>query len=244
MPAQPELREHLLELIRLAATDLPRGRGGRAAPGGTNSEAAGSAARERAGSVILEERANWRAPNATPICQDTGTPIFYVYLSGGAGRTLAGYARTDPGRGRRGDRPRSYLRPNAVETHQRQEHGQQPGGGLLPLLSTSKEVGRGCPDRGPDAQGGRLRERRRAVYALPDTRLGADRDLEGVRRAVLDAVHQAQGLGCAPAVIGVAIGGDRASSYIKSKEQFYRPLDDASPDPKIAALEKAPDRRS
>jgi fumarate hydratase class I len=45
-------------------------------------------------------------------------------------------------------------------------------------------------------------------------------------------------MGCAPAVIGVAVGGDRGSSYIKSKEQFYRPLDDESPDPRLAALEK------
>jgi fumarate hydratase class I len=77
-----------------------------------------------------------------------------------------------------------------------------------------------------------------AQYSLPDTRLDADRDLEGVRRTVLDAVHQAQGMGCAPAVIGVAVGGDRGSSTIKSKEQFYRPLDDESPDATLAALEK------
>jgi fumarate hydratase class I len=77
-----------------------------------------------------------------------------------------------------------------------------------------------------------------AQYSLPDARLDANRDLEGVRRVVLDAVQQAQGLGCAPAVIGVAVGGDRGSSYIKSKEQFYRPLEDESPDPKLAALEK------
>jgi fumarate hydratase, class I len=71
-----------------------------------------------------------------------------------------------------------------------------------------------------------------AQYSLPDSRLDANRDLEGVRRAVLDAVQQAQGMGCAPAVIGVAVGGDRGSSYIKSKEQFYRPLDDVNPDPR------------
>ncbi len=45
-------------------------------------------------------------------------------------------------------------------------------------------------------------------------------------------------MGCAPAVIGVAVGGDRGSSYIKSKEQFYRPLDDVNADPKLAALEQ------
>jgi fumarate hydratase class I len=77
-----------------------------------------------------------------------------------------------------------------------------------------------------------------AQYSLPDDRLDAGRDLEGVRRAVLDAVHQAQGMGCAPAVIGVAVGGDRGSSYIKSKEQFYRPLDDVNPDAKLAELEQ------
>ena len=77
-----------------------------------------------------------------------------------------------------------------------------------------------------------------AQYSLPDSRLEAGRDLEGVRRAVLDAVHQAQGMGCAPAVIGVAVGGDRGSSYIKSKEQFYRPLDDVNADPKLAELEQ------
>ena len=83
-----------------------------------------------------------------------------------------------------------------------------------------------------------------AQYSLPDTQLDADRDLEGVRRTVLDAVQQAQGMGCAPAVIGVAVGGDRGFSYIKSKEQFYRPLDDESPDPKLAALEKRLTARS
>jgi fumarate hydratase, class I len=76
-----------------------------------------------------------------------------------------------------------------------------------------------------------------AQYSLPDTRLEAERDLEGVRRAVLDAVHQAQGFGCAPGIIGVAVGGDRGASYVKSKEQFFRPLEDENSNPRLAALE-------
>jgi fumarate hydratase class I len=73
---------------------------------------------------------------------------------------------------------------------------------------------------------------------LPDGKLGAGRNLEGVRRAVLDSVHQAQGKGCAPGVIGVAVGGDRGSGYIKSKEQFFRPLDDTNDDAELAELEE------
>jgi fumarate hydratase class I len=36
----------------------------------------------------------------------------------------------------------------------------------------------------------------------------------------------------------VAVGGDRGASYVKSKEQFFRPLDDENPVPELADLEK------
>jgi fumarate hydratase class I len=76
-----------------------------------------------------------------------------------------------------------------------------------------------------------------AQYSLPNSQLGAGRDLAGVRKAVLDAVHKAQGKGCAPGILGVAIGGDRGSSYYASKETLFRQLDDPSPDEQLAALE-------
>ena len=62
-----------------------------------------------------------------------------------------------------------------------------------------------------------------AQYRLPDTPLKAGRDLEGVRRVVLDAVFQAQGKGCAPGVLGICIGGDRVSAFEMSKRQLLRP---------------------
>jgi fumarate hydratase class I len=58
-----------------------------------------------------------------------------------------------------------------------------------------------------------------------------------VRRVVLDAVHKAQGKGCAPGVLGVAIGGDRGSSYLASKEVLYKTMEESSPHPELAALE-------
>jgi fumarate hydratase class I len=59
-----------------------------------------------------------------------------------------------------------------------------------------------------------------------------------VRKVVLDAVQKAQGQGCAPGILGVAIGGDRGSSYYASKEVLFRKMDEASPDPLLAGLEK------
>ena len=220
---------HFAELIRRASTDLPADIEA-ALRRAYEHESAGSAAQNTLG-VILENVRMSRA-GSTPICQDTGTPIFYVYTPTGWS-TIAlkkqireAVAQTTA---------KSYLRPNSVETLSGKNTGNNLGDDFPYFHFEEWEEdylkvdlmlkGGGCENVG-------------AQYSLPDTRLGADRDLEGVRRAVLDAVQQAQGLGCAPAVIGVAVGGDRASSYIKSKEQFYRPLDDESPNAQVAALEK------
>ena len=75
-------------------------------------------------------------------------------------------------------------------------------------------------------------------YSLPDAALGAGRDLAGVRKCLLDAVVKTQGYGCAPGILGVCIGGDRATGYETAKLQLLRTLDDKSPDKALARLEK------
>jgi fumarate hydratase class I len=220
---------HFIELIRRAATDLPADIEA-ALRRAYEQENAGSAAQNTLG-VILENVRMSRA-GSTPICQDTGTPIFYVYYpTGWSTIALKKQIREAVAEAT----AKSYLRPNSVETLSGKNTGNNLGDDFPYFHFEEWEEdylkvdlmlkGGGCENVG-------------AQYSLPDTRLSADRDLEGVRRAVLDAVQQAQGLGCAPAVIGVAVGGDRASSYIKSKEQFYRPLDDENPNAQVAALEK------
>ena len=78
-----------------------------------------------------------------------------------------------------------------------------------------------------------------AQYSLPMEIQGkrADRNLEGVRACILDAVWKAQGKGCGPGFIGVAIGGDRASGFDFAKRQLLRQVDDSNPDPQLAELE-------
>ena len=77
-----------------------------------------------------------------------------------------------------------------------------------------------------------------AQYALPHVELNAGRDLDGVRKVILDAVVKAQGKGCGPGVLGVTIGGDRGAGFVDSKEQLLRKLDDESSVPELAKLEK------
>ena len=77
-----------------------------------------------------------------------------------------------------------------------------------------------------------------AQYALPNVELNAGRDLDGVRKVILDAVVKAQGKGCGPGVLGVCIGGDRGSGFIESKEQLLRTLDDSNQNKQLSKLEK------
>ena len=75
-------------------------------------------------------------------------------------------------------------------------------------------------------------------YLLPDAKLGAMADLEGAKKCILDALTKAQAAGCGPGVIGVGIGGDRASGALCAREQFLRKLTDINPATTLAHLEQ------
>ena len=49
---------------------------------------------------------------------------------------------------------------------------------------------------------------------------------------------QAQGKGCGPGILGVCIGGDRATGYEFSKKQFLRTLPDRNPVKELDDLEQ------
>jgi fumarate hydratase class I len=46
------------------------------------------------------------------------------------------------------------------------------------------------------------------------------------------------GKGCGPGILGVCVGGDRATGYEFSKQQFLRRLDDTNPNPELNKLEQ------
>ncbi|UCC91255.1 MAG: fumarate hydratase, partial [Candidatus Aenigmatarchaeota archaeon] len=76
------------------------------------------------------------------------------------------------------------------------------------------------------------------IYSLPDPELKADRDIEGVRKCVLDAVMKAQGEGCPPYILGVALGGSLEEVANLSKRQLLRKLDDENDDSELVKFEK------
>ncbi len=221
----------ILELIRLTSTSLPPDVEERL-KAAVEKEEPGSAARGALETIM--KNIELARGQSTPICQDTGTPIFYVhYPEGWSTRKLKAQIREAMAEATK----RSYMRPNAVDAVYDKNSGNNLGGDEFPsvhfeevdadqpLVIELMLKGGGCENVG-------------AQYSLPNAQLGAGRDLKGVRKVVLDAVYKAQGKGCAPGILGVSIGGDRGTSYIKSKEVLYEEIGTRNPDEKLAALEE------
>jgi len=224
-----DLTDAFVELVRRAATDLPADME-KVLRKAKEQEKKGSAA-EGALEAILQN-VDLARGHSTPICQDTGTPIFEIYYPVGVStRLLAEQIRLAVAEAT----DQAYLRPNAVDSLTGKNSGDNTGEDF-PTIHFH-EWGENAIHVDLLLKGGGC-ENVSAQYKLPDAGLHAGRDLEGVRRVVLDAVYQAQGKGCAPGVLGVAIGGDRGSSYLKSKQQLLRPLEDANPNEELAALEE------
>ena len=172
-------------------------------------------------------KGNWQ-----PICQDTGTPLVWIHHPVGMSTRMLTSAFEEAVRQATG---KQVLRPNAVDTltDKNTGNGAAPG---IPTVhceewdSGDVEVhlmlkGGGCENVG-------------AQYTLPNSKLKADRDLEGVKRCILDAIQQAQGKGCAPGIIGACFGGDRGSGFLESKRQLLRPLPDHNAVPELDAMEQ------
>lgn len=192
-------------------------------------ETAGSSAR-----MILEtivRNAALAESNGTPMCQDTGTLTFLVderlrsSIPATVIKNAVAYA-TEKG----------WLRRNTIDS----VTGRSMDTNVCAGAPVIHYVPAGNADEDPGVtllmKGGGSENMSRQ-YSLPDAALGAGRDLEGVRRCVLDAVHKAQGYGCAPGVLGVCIGGDRAGGYEAAKLQLLRRIDDVNGDAALAGLE-------
>ncbi|MBP5319531.1 MAG: fumarate hydratase [Kiritimatiellae bacterium] len=219
----------LAELIHRTTSDLPPDaeaalRAARAR------EAEGSRAALLLGALV--ENTGLARSQGSPLCQDTGTLTFFfdlpresdtVALEAAAREAVALATRN------------GWLRRNTIDA--------------LSGRSIDTNVAPGAPvchfeqsDRSDCAvwllQKGGGSENMSRQFSLPDGDIGAGRDLEGVRKCLLHAVWRTQGFGCAPGVLGVCIGADRAEGYLTAKRQLLRPLTDHAADPALAELER------
>jgi fumarate hydratase class I len=223
------LQDSLLELIRRASAEIPDD---------VHKAILDSLEREKKGTIaesamkIIEQNIELAKNKSQPICQDTGTIIFYVDCPIGFDQlafqdTAREAVKTATKKG--------YLRQNSVDSITGKNDGTNLGPGSPTIhfhQHRSEEIsvrlvlkGGGCENVG-------------AQYSLPNEKLKANRDLDGCRKVILDAVLQAQGKGCGPGILGVCIGGDRATGYEFSKQQFLRKLDDQNENTELNRLEQ------
>ena len=222
MPARPSTLNALVSLIRDTSASLPEDvldalRAAR------RREARGSSA-----AIVLQtvlDNCALARRNGTPLCQDTGTLTFFV-----------------DARLRRRVTPRllkravaratelGYLRKNTLDAVSGASHDDNcaEGAPVVHYIEAQETAGADDVRRVTLLLKGGGSENMSRQYSLPDATLGAGRDLAGVRACVLDAVQKIQGYGCAPGILGVCIGGDRATGYAVAKGQLLRPLDEAT----------------
>ena len=167
-----------------------------------------------------------------PLCQDTGTMSFFVKKPVGAKESEIRSAIFSAVRRATKE---SLLRPNAVDSVSGANSGDNTGEGSPQVYLD--EWDRDYLHFELLLKGGGS-ENMGIQYSLPDERLKADRNLDGVRKCALDAVFQAQGNGCPPGVLAIAVGGDRASGYAAAKKLFFGRIGERSKDNALANMEK------
>lgn len=224
-----QLKNSLIEIIRRTSAEIPDD---------VQRGILQSLEREKKGTIaesalkIIEKNIELAKQKSQPICQDTGSIIFYIDCPIGFDQiTFAEAARAAVTEATK----KGYLRQNSVDSLTGVNDGTNVGPGSPNLhfhQHRSPEInvrlvlkGGGCENVG-------------AQYSLPNEKLQANRDLDGCRKVILDAVLQAQGKGCGPGILGVCIGGDRATGYEFSKQQFLRRLEDRNPVEPLDKLEQ------
>jgi len=223
-----ELFESVIEIVRRTSAEIPDDVQ-RGILGALENEKKDTIAENAM--KIIERNIALAKEKSQPLCQDTGSVLFYVNCPAGYDQlafkeTVCRAVTEATGRG--------HLRQNSVDSLTGKNDGTNVGFGAPAFHFYQHRAeyvearlilkGGGCENVG-------------AQYSLPNTPLKANRDLDGCRKVILDAVQQAQGKGCGPGILGVCIGGDRATGYEHSKTQFLRMLDDQNDNPELAGLE-------
>jgi len=222
------LQASLLELVRRTSCDLPQD---------VDTALARALTREEQGTTaryaleVVRRNIEIAREKNLPICQDTGTILFFV--TGPKGLDQRAFRKAGDAAVKLATE-RGYLRQNSVDSLTGKNSGTNlgPGSPVYHFHQWARQSidvrlilkGGGCENVG-------------IQYSLPNAALGAGRDIQGVEKCILDAIFRAQGKGCAPGALGVCVGGDRATGYAHSKEQLLRTLDNLNASPTLAKLE-------
>jgi len=186
----------------------------------------------RATLEVILENVRYCREHGIPLCQDTGIPVFDVTHPERISRGQLELVLLEATRRAVRAVP---LRPNAVVSLTGVNTGDGVGEGI-PMLKFHPTDGGDLVVAGMLKGGGC--ENVTVIGKLPDASLGASRDMDGVRRCVLDAVWRAQGRACPPYVVGVGIAGAVDSAAALAKHQLMRPLNDVNSVDELDQLER------
>jgi tartrate/fumarate subfamily iron-sulfur-dependent hydro-lyase alpha chain len=169
--------------------------------------------------------------NRTPICQDTGVPIYYIDI--GSEIIIKGSIREAIDEATRRATAETPLRPQVTHPLTFENPGNNTGWGIPPIYYDRIEGGN-YVDILAVPRGGGAESKWQCValyHAAPREK--------AIMKVVLDTVSMAGGECCPPTIIGVGLGGfGREYSELLARKAIFRsPLNSRHPDPLVAELE-------
>ncbi len=213
-----------INLLRLAVVELPQ----------DVKEALQKAYREEtseAGKTQLKailDNVELAEKTRTPLCQDTGTIIFYIK----AGAEVKDLETVESAlvNATKKATPLIPLRPNAVDPFSQKNTGDNTGRNI-PFIHWEIVPGNTLEITVLPKGGG-------SENVCTLGMLVPGEGMKGLKKFVIDAVIKAGSKPCPPNILGVAVGGGADISLKLAKKALLRPLDKPNPDPEIANLEK------
>lgn len=163
-----------------------------------------------------------------PICQDTGTIIFYIK----AGAKAKGLDKVEGAliKATRRATVEVPIRPNAVNPFTQKNSGDNTGR-LIPWINweivSGDEIEMTVLPKGGGSEN-------TCVMGM----LVPGEGIRGVKKFVVDAVLKAGAKPCPPNILGVGIGGGSDIAMKIAKKVLLRSLNVPNPDPEIAKLEE------
>ena len=166
--------------------------------------------------------------NQAPICQDTGTIIFYVL----AGAEVKGLDKIEGAliNATRRATKEVPLRPNAVDPFTQKNSGDNTGR-FIPYIHWEVVPGDTLELTVMPKGGG-------SENVCLTGMLAPDEGINGLKKFVIESIIKAGAQPCPPTIVGVAMGGGADIAMKLAKKALLRPLNEPNPNPEIAKLER------
>ncbi|UCH32040.1 MAG: fumarate hydratase [Candidatus Bathyarchaeota archaeon] len=224
MNLKKTIEDVTVNLLRLAVTELPKDvkEALKQAYHHETSQAGKTQLQAILDNIELAEK------TSTPMCQDTGTIIFYIT----AGADVKGLDKVEKALydATRRATTEVPLRPNAVDPFNRKNTGDNTGRNI-PYINWEIKPGNGIEITVLPKGGGSEN-----VCAMG--MLSPGEGIRGLKKFVIDTVVKAGSKPCPPNILGVAVGGGADIAMKLAKKALLRPLDKPNVNPELAKLEE------